>query len=114
MDVTIGAHHVEDGLRLVGHRVTDAERLEHAARRGRDCGSANISSRLAHRGICQCDGKIPVKGLAQRNGERKPGKAAACDQNVRTTVWECWQIRWPFRRSIFDWLTLRCHCPPPT
>jgi hypothetical protein len=37
---------------------------------------------LANRRISQCDCKIPAKRLAERDGERKPGKAAACDQNV--------------------------------
>src|SRR5262249_53483239 len=84
---------------FLGHGVPNAERIEHAARGGRDCGSPDISSCLANRRICQCDGKIRAKCLAERDGERKPGKSAACDQNVRAIVCECWQVRWPFSKG---------------
>ena len=52
VNATIGDHHFEDGLRLVGHRRPNAKGFKHTARRGRDCGSASIATRFAKFRIC--------------------------------------------------------------
>jgi hypothetical protein len=93
INAAIGDHHVENRLSFVGHPTPNAKCIKHAARRCRDRGSASILTRLAKFRIGQCDNKILSERLAQRDGERKPGKSAACDQDVRTMIWEYWQIR---------------------
>ncbi len=79
----VGHHHVEDRLRVVRHRVPHAERLEHAPRRGRDRGGAQVGPRIRGEGrIGHHDPERVAQPLPQRERKREPGKAAARDHHI--------------------------------
>ena len=72
----VGDHHVEDRLRAVGDLVPDADGLEQPPRRGRDRRSARIAGvAVAERRIGDRHREGIAEPLAQRDGERQPGKA---------------------------------------
>ncbi len=79
----IGDDHVEDRLGLAPDAVPGADRLEQAAAGGDDRRGAGISARpCAERGIGDDDGNLGPEPLAQRQGQRKPCKRAATDDNA--------------------------------
>jgi len=89
IDPAVGDHHIKDGLGIVRDRGPHPERIEHAARSRGNGRSPCILAGSGEIRIRQCYGKIAAQRLAQRDRERKPGESAACDQDVRTTGWEC-------------------------
>src|SRR4029077_18479392 len=79
----VGHHHVEDRLRLVGNRVPHIERLEHAPRRRRDRGGAQIGPRIRRdRRIRHHDAERFAEPLAKRERQREAGEAAARDHHI--------------------------------
>ena len=79
----IGDDHVEDGLRIGGHLVPDAERLEQPPARGHNGGRPRIAARpRGKRRIGHDDGNIRAKALTERQRQRQPGKGAAADDNA--------------------------------
>ncbi|MEY9180709.1 hypothetical protein ABIA41_002144 [Bradyrhizobium sp. USDA 313] len=83
LELRIGDDHVEDRLRLAPDGVPGADRLEQAAAGGHDRGGAGIAARpRAERGIGDDDGDLGPEPLAQRQGECKPCKRAATDDNA--------------------------------
>ncbi len=83
LQLAVGHHHVEDRLRIRGDRVPHAERLEHAPRRRRDRGGAQIGLRIRREGrIGDNDPERVPEPLAQRERERQAGESAARDHHI--------------------------------
>jgi hypothetical protein len=99
IDAAVGDCHVEDGLCLGSDRIPDAERLEHTAGRRRDGGSPDIIACPAKTRIREYDRKIIAECLSHGDGERKPGKSAPCDQDVRAMIWRCGQNAMAFQQN---------------
>ena len=81
----VGDHHVEDRLRVRRNRAPDIKRLEHAPRRRRDRGGAQVRLRTG----CECrighhDTERVAEPLPQRERQREAGKPAARNHHIRT------------------------------
>jgi hypothetical protein len=100
IDAAVGDCHIEDGLCLVGNRTPDAERLEHAAWSSRYGGGPDIIACPAKSRISERNDKILAERLPQGDGERKPGKSAACYQDIRSMVWKCQQNTLAFQQNV--------------
>ena len=88
VELGIGDHHVEHRLRLARDRLPDADRLEQPPRRRGDRRGARIAAtaRCASAGSATVDRELVAQRLAQRDGQRQPGKAGAADHHVRRSA----------------------------
>ncbi len=83
----VGDNHVEDRLALRCHALPNVQRFEQPPRCRDDRGSALVIGVAAamHR-VGHGDAKLRSQCLAQRDGQRKAGEAAAGNQHVDRVV----------------------------
>ncbi len=92
LQLGVGHNHVENRLCIRGDRVPHAERFEHAPRRGRDRGGAQVRLRIRREGrIGDDDPERVAESLAQRERKREAGESAAGDHHIGAC--DFWLVR---------------------
>jgi hypothetical protein len=87
LQLGVGDDHVEDRLRAIRDLAPDAQRFEQPARRRRDRRRARVAGvTFAQRRVGHRDLEAIAEPLAQRDGERQAGEAAAADQHIGAFV----------------------------